>query len=709
MKVQFKILSWLSYWWFPDIVNAEDAINEFRNKINLWSNTKGQLWVISHLKEMKLLYTRHLCGDPVKRSDHIIGIRKDGLPKGFPILNSIFLTQSDQSVRFTLTLVSISRSIKAWKVPSTDTITKLYSGLDFSEHDFQPFISKFLKDFGISVQEVNWDRSNYHYSIKAGPIGIATWWSIIDAGWLSEEQLINLSKLSEDLEIEVIRWRTFNTLSLWERMKSLTMLYTKISRKLSVIKDLDGKSRVIAILDYWTQSWMKLFHQRVFDILKELPQDRTFNQEPQVTFAGPYHSFDLSAATDRFPLKFQKILVKLLLNSKTKADAWAELLVGTPFYVPWTGNYVKYEVGQPMGAYSSWAIFSLSHHIIIQYCAFLIGEYPTKNYIILGDDIVIGGDQLASVYLSIMEGLGVEVSQHKTHVSTNTYEFAKRWFRNNKEVSPIQVSAFMETWKSYPLLFQTIKSYYERGLFPKRITTYPMLIFSLLTDLGMYPRKAANICRRVNMLNAFYRWVHNGDSELIRKVLITLNPDGASLPDSNHPIFNELMYIRYGMAYEVMHSKLVTKVNSVLESLPDLLANDSQLMRPDQSDDERQLDPTMAEDYDIFSEENINNLIPDEYLGYSDVNNHPVNLSLRKILESLSTDPRISIDNPNLEDAIEALVIPSIDNIKTKKVRKADVLVKTNILAQKVLHFHKVLKGAWMLELQWFNKLGIKP
>jgi len=49
-----------------------------------------------------------------------------------------------------------------------------------------------------------------------------------------------------------------------------------------------------------------------------------------------------------------------------------------------------------------------------------------KNYIILGDDIVINHDGVAKRYIKLMSKLGVEVSQSKTHVSFDTYEFAKR-------------------------------------------------------------------------------------------------------------------------------------------------------------------------------------------------------------------------------------------------------------------------------------------
>jgi len=48
------------------------------------------------------------------------------------------------------------------------------------------------------------------------------------------------------------------------------------------------------------------------------------------------------------------------------------------------------------------------------------------QYIILGDDVVIKDNKIASIYRGQMMRLGVEVSPSKTHVSKTTYEFAKR-------------------------------------------------------------------------------------------------------------------------------------------------------------------------------------------------------------------------------------------------------------------------------------------
>lgn len=57
------------------------------------------------------------------------------------------------------------------------------------------------------------------------------------------------------------------------------------------------------------------------------------------------------------------------------------------------------------------------------------------KYIILGDDIVINHDKVANRYKRIMRFLGVDISEAKTHVSKNTYEFAKRWIQQGVEIT----------------------------------------------------------------------------------------------------------------------------------------------------------------------------------------------------------------------------------------------------------------------------------
>jgi hypothetical protein len=103
--------------------------------------------------------------------------------------------------------------------------------------------------------------------------------------------------------------------------------------------------------------------------------DGTFNQDACVMrlqkllgasdFRCAY-SFDLSAATDRLPISLQITLLNYI-NPKL-GDHWSNLLVNRDYMTP-DGEPLRYAVGQPMGALSSWAMLALTHHLIIQYCA----------------------------------------------------------------------------------------------------------------------------------------------------------------------------------------------------------------------------------------------------------------------------------------------------------------------------------------------------
>jgi len=98
-----------------------------------------------------------------------------------------------------------------------------------------------------------------------------------------------------------------------------------------------------------------------------------------------------------------------------------------------------------MGAYSSWATFALSHHVVVRLAAKRAG-FPVSfsNYALLGDDIVIANDVVAAEYRTILEGLGVSVSEHKTHVSQDTYEFAKRWIHRGHEIFGAPLGSLFE-------------------------------------------------------------------------------------------------------------------------------------------------------------------------------------------------------------------------------------------------------------------------
>jgi len=62
--------------------------------------------------------------------------------------------------------------------------------------------------------------------------------------------------------------------------------------------------RVIAQLDYFSQTVLKPLHEYLFAVLRKIPQDQTYDQggfRKALEGAEIYYSIDLSNATDRFP------------------------------------------------------------------------------------------------------------------------------------------------------------------------------------------------------------------------------------------------------------------------------------------------------------------------------------------------------------------------------------------------------------------------
>jgi len=246
------------------------------------------------------------------------------------------------------------------------------------------------------------------------------------------------------------------TLSFWRTIESEAECFSSTKArgarqgKIATKVEPAGKVRVFAIVDYWSQCALKPLHDFVFGVLRSIPQDGTFDQERPVKrllqrapSGAVFHSFDLSAATDRCPIAIQELVVAVMFGA-TYAAAWVELLVGRPYFVPKQGpreqgvpRFVKYAVGQPMGAYSSWAVFALTHHAIVQFAAYLAGHKGWFGlYALLGDDIVIADVSVANKYKRLCKWLGMGIGISKSMVNDNlSCEFAKKVFVQGKECS----------------------------------------------------------------------------------------------------------------------------------------------------------------------------------------------------------------------------------------------------------------------------------
>lgn len=157
-------------------------------------------------------------------------------------------------------------------------------------------------------------------------------------------------------------------------------------------------------------------------------------------------------------------------------------MVGYPFRLA-DGSDIRYSVGNPMGFYSSWASFALSHHFVVFWCCEELNiRWSTAKYVILGDDILIGDDRLGELYRTKILSLGVEISEQKSFTSTEVCEFAKRYIFRGEEVSPFPLSSVQNNLGDVSLLVASVMGEERKGFISK--SGIPSCISSLAKRLG---------------------------------------------------------------------------------------------------------------------------------------------------------------------------------------------------------------------------------
>lgn len=259
------------------------------------------------------------------------------------------------TIRLTLTVLSLMRGVQLPPVLDTGSITNPPT-TEWSEGEWSQYLRGFWDSVGSRCPgagtQVVW--SKYHLTTKRGPGG----------GQALRESLHNLWSLPADLLGAI---KTLGGKDLSDRLDWLLanrpaveevlgeVISPGVFRRIQAIPDAEGKSRVVAILDYLSQTALYPLHSYIFRLLEQIPQDCTFNQGSFLDKVGSWdhgtwYSVDLSKATDRFPIR----LISLVLGGKFSPEyvqAWERVMVGYPFQTP--SGPVSYAVGNPMGAYSS--------------------------------------------------------------------------------------------------------------------------------------------------------------------------------------------------------------------------------------------------------------------------------------------------------------------------------------------------------------------
>jgi len=379
--------------------------------------------------------------------DPFIATNHMGWPREISVLCTFILEVNPIWLRVVMTVLRLYESIELPVEFDSKPIEEPYKGKplqDISDH-FQEFLEMWFEKFGSKFSDLrdvkNLVAHTLRFSFKSGPMGSC----ILSA------HLCGLAILTNKVYLKIYMAYCIST----GNLSLLNTLYELndncqlsqadenklITGRIALTPEGGGKTRLFAICNFWVQSAFKPLHDTLMKALKLFPADGTYDQVGQYNKliqsckGQMVYCFDLSKATDRFPVKLQIAMLSVFFRNSEIANLWSHLIGGFPF--SFKSKTYTWMVGQPLGALSSWATFALTHHLVIQYCAFLEYKFVFwfSKYSLLGDDIAIWDKKVAIRYMSFMTDIGVEINHTKSVIGVHSGEFAKRNFLNGINIS----------------------------------------------------------------------------------------------------------------------------------------------------------------------------------------------------------------------------------------------------------------------------------
>jgi len=456
-----------------DLLKSTNAV--IRNIFHI-IRCNGLTTTVLYLKESQRITYHWMAGNPIHKCEEgpFVGISKFGLPTIIKPLYMSFIKGDKVAMQMTLFILSLYRIFVIPGKLKLDTIT------DLSVYKIRPITSEahraledakeFSSTFKSWLPKASIKMAWPFFTSTKTPSGLSAFLSIPASirALLLPENLMILS------HILYVNWKTkscilffflYFTIGIVKLHNTLLsiLLFLRIDPykgwfynhffigwltpsigKLAEKEEAAGKIRVFAMVDPITQWTLKPFHDYFFKLLSSFEFDATKDQiEKAKAFSiknrgKPMFSIDISAATDRIPMELYVVMLEPILGPSL-VESWKEILISRTYYHHKTKQHLSYGAGQPMGALSSWASLALVHHFLVLLAAYRCNyRVQFKDYIILGDDLVIANKEVADAYLVLVASMGIGINMSKTLVSDiGVMEFAKRIWYNGKIYSGI--------------------------------------------------------------------------------------------------------------------------------------------------------------------------------------------------------------------------------------------------------------------------------
>lgn len=407
---------------------------QFSNCVERWVQCSGVEWTVKRLKSLKVDLYRDRSGLPLLTP---AARNHKGELKG--VIGSLFQyarksERKFQSVVHTLMCYSLFKNQKLTDLQkekflsAVNANTKSYTGTFLESFaTFMEFLYKRKKLVVGSPTPILFHRGSE--SKKAPVMGHR---SVTQNG----SGLTALSYFATDAHFEL--WQRYPTLYpmvsegvdiplVHASIRSADLPHNEVvvGGEVHFLQEPGLKLRAIASPYLVHQEALRPLGSALYSHMRTLPWDCTHDHTIPVSHVQSHlssgkqvHSVDLSNATDYFPLEVQVKALQALIGDHPSIDLFVE--ISRSQWLSTIGT-IRWNQGQPLGLYPSFASFGLTHGFLLLY---LLGKSYENEFYVLGDDVIILNDDLYKKYISLLNDLGCPYSPDKSLSSYELCEFA---------------------------------------------------------------------------------------------------------------------------------------------------------------------------------------------------------------------------------------------------------------------------------------------
>jgi len=456
-------------------VLGETLANRFCNDVNRWVTQHGIDFAVNRLKSA-MVAAEHLRNHEVSRANETLlesrlGIRKDpsgrftGIPRGvlgFLVLQYLgarkrqairrvylvfrvytaFIHERTTAQQHEKAVIAISSSSNARIDACEEAVSRIFSWAQVCSEMrkmIHPLVSKGRNSISLETED---GSKSFHSTISGlHQTGKRPWGravaSLLTTGYLppSLKELLPLNSLQGFAELFQ---SSYHYATRGADGEIICTKHSKVLGHISYLQEGGGKARVVCLPHFWLQMYLRPLMQKLFIYIRALESGRLSNlvhgvsvvqnQNDERVQCKLLHAsgitaycFDLSSATDRFPLGLQLDVLRRIGLSEW-VNPFQDVARGL-YLDTYSNSLIQYSVGQPMGLCPSFPLFHLTHFILLESLARDLGCTGTC-FAVLGDDVIITDNRLASSYAGIMGLLDVPISPTKTHKGENLMSFA---------------------------------------------------------------------------------------------------------------------------------------------------------------------------------------------------------------------------------------------------------------------------------------------